>query len=132
MAESHPLDIHIGLRLRRIRTSKKLSLERVGEWLDLSKQQVSRFEQGQSRLSVLHLYLLARGMDIPVSWFFEGYEDSPEEVAWISTMTHEDRGEWRPSADDDKAEQVMALWRMLPSKRQRDQILRMLETFAVG
>lgn len=131
MAESHPLDIHIGLRLRRLRTRKRLSLERVGEWLNLSKQQVSRFEQGQNRLSSLQLYQVARGLDIPVSWFYEGFEDASDEVAWVSTMVHEDRSRWLPTSKNDQAVQVAMLWKMLPTQRQREQVVRLLESFAV-
>ena len=65
-----PLGQHIGLRLRKIRTRRHMSLSSVGEFIEVSAQQIARYESGQHRISAVSLYRLARAMDIPLSWFF--------------------------------------------------------------
>lgn len=127
----HPLDEHMGICLRRLRNKKHHSLEQVGEWLNLSKQQVSRLEHGKSRLNVLQLYQLARGFNEPISWFFEGFQDSPEEIQWVGNMVREDRYIWQPVNSKDEAQKLLALWMMLQSPKVQKQIIQLLEAMVV-
>ena len=76
--EPHGLDTHIGIRLRQIRTQKGYSLENLAEWMNVSKQQVSRIEHGKCRISVVQLFQLARGLDVPLSWFIDDFVDERE------------------------------------------------------
>jgi len=123
----HPLDEHIGVRMRRARTHKGYSLEQVAEWLDISKQQVSRLEHGKSRLSVVQLYQISRGVDLPLSWFFEGFEDDTDEVKWVSNMVGEDRSQWTAASEEDRVRKMIALWGMVESRKVQRQIIGLLE-----
>ena len=125
--EFHKLDEHIGLCLRRLRNQKHYSLEQVAQWLDISKQQVSRLEHGKSRINVVQLYQLARGFNIPVSWFFADFKDDPDEVKWLSNMIQEDRSQWQPSNSQDQTEKLLALWSMLENQRLQQGFILLLE-----
>ena len=120
------LDRHIGLKLRRLRNNKRYSLEQPAEWLDISKQQMSRLEQGKSRLSVGQLYVLARGFDVPFSWFVEGFVADAVNRQWQETMLGEARDQWRAVSDDNYAEQLIALWKMLDNRAAKTQLLGLL------
>lgn len=123
----HRLDEHIGLCLRRLRNQKQYSLEQVAEWLNISKQQVSRLEHGKNRMSIVQLYQIARGFNVPMSWFFEGFKDDSDEVKWISTMVREDRSQWVPSNKQDQSKKLLALWNMVDNKKLQLQIIHLLE-----
>ena len=41
---------------------KGYSLENLAEWMNVSKQQISRIEHGKCRISVVQLFQLARGL----------------------------------------------------------------------
>ncbi len=125
--EFHPLDEHIGICLRRLRNKKHYSLEQVGEWLNLSKQQVSRLEHGKSRLNVLQLYQLARGFNVPISWFFEEFHDSEDEIKWVGNMLREDRSIWQAVNIGDQTQKLLALWMMLDNPKIQQQIVHLLE-----
>jgi transcriptional regulator with XRE-family HTH domain len=67
----HPVDIHVGARLRRRRTVVGLSQTKLGEPVGLSFQQIQRYECGTSRIRSSRLYEFARVLSVPVSYFFD-------------------------------------------------------------
>lgn len=69
------VDIHVGNRVRQRRTLLGLSQERLAAALDLTFQQVQKYERGANRIGAGRLYQLARALDVPVSYFFEDLDD---------------------------------------------------------
>lgn len=128
-----PIDSAVGKRLRSLRNQRGLSLERVGELLEVSPQQISRLERGQHRLSASQLYRLARGFGVPVGWFFRDYREADEdELQRVSLAIREDRSDWRPDSDQERELALLLAWRALGTDEQRRAVLDLLETFAVG
>lgn len=68
----NPVDIAIGANLRRRRVMLKKSMRELGDKLSVTHQQVSKYELGDSRISASDLYELARALEVPVSFFFDG------------------------------------------------------------
>jgi len=52
----------------------KLTQERLAELLELTFQQVQKYEKGLNRVSAGRLYEIAGVLGVPVSYFFEGAE----------------------------------------------------------
>jgi transcriptional regulator with XRE-family HTH domain len=104
-------------------------LEAVAEIIDVSQQQVSRYELGQNRLSAAQVYHLARGLDVPVAWFFREFEESDEErqsgQVW-GVSEH-----WEPETQADKQRALLTAWEALPTDIQRERVLAMLEAFSL-
>ena len=46
---SHPVDIHVGKKLKQIRTLRRLSQTDVAKRLNLSFQQIQKYECGANR-----------------------------------------------------------------------------------
>jgi len=71
----HPVDVHAGSRLRARRRQCALSLNGLAETVDLTYQQLQKYETGNNRLSASRLYQFATVLDLPTSnfYFFEGY-----------------------------------------------------------
>ena len=65
---------HIGSQIKRLRRHYREPLNTLGQVLDVSAQQISRFEHGDHRISAAQLYLLARSMNTPIQWFFMGMQ----------------------------------------------------------
>jgi transcriptional regulator with XRE-family HTH domain len=72
----HPVDIHVGQRLRAARLIADLSQTAVGEAVDVSFQQIQKYENGSNRVSASRLYIIAHVLGVEISYFFEGIEDS--------------------------------------------------------
>ena len=69
-----PIDIHVGSRVRLRRTLLGMSQTVLGNSLDLTFQQIQKYERGANRIGSSRLYKLSKILDIPVSFFFEGLE----------------------------------------------------------
>ena len=67
----HPVDIHVGDRLRFRRKLLGLSQTALGESLGVKFQQIQKYENGANRISASRLYQAASVLDVPISFFFE-------------------------------------------------------------
>lgn len=52
-----------------------MSQEKLGEAIGLTFQQVQKYERGSNRISAGTLYRLGQVLDVPVSFFFDCYDD---------------------------------------------------------
>lgn len=55
-----------------------VSQERLAEALGLTFQQVQKYERGANRVSASKLYEIARTLQTPVTYFFDGLADAGE------------------------------------------------------
>lgn len=70
----NPVDVHVGSRVRARRMMIGMSQEALGEKLDLSFQQVQKYEKGTNRIGSSRLWHIANILQVPVESFFEGLE----------------------------------------------------------
>jgi transcriptional regulator with XRE-family HTH domain len=69
------IDRVVGQRIRWRRRELKLTQERLGELLELTFQQVQKYEKGVNRVSAGRIYEIAGVLGVPVSYFFDGAEE---------------------------------------------------------
>ena len=74
--QPNPVDVHVGKRLRLRRTLLGYSQEKLGSLLGLTFQQVQKYERGTNRIGSSRLYKISSVLDVPVSYFFEGFEET--------------------------------------------------------
>lgn len=75
MSVPHPVDVHVGRRLRLKRTILGLSQEAVGKEIGVTFQQIQKYERGINRMGASRLFDFAKALGVPVSYFFDGYGD---------------------------------------------------------
>jgi transcriptional regulator with XRE-family HTH domain len=71
----NPTDRHVGSRVRMRRMMLSMSQEKLGDALDLTFQQVQKYEKGTNRIGASRLQQIAHFLQVPVSFFFEGAPD---------------------------------------------------------
>ncbi|MFI5001886.1 MAG: helix-turn-helix domain-containing protein, partial [Reyranellales bacterium] len=71
MARSHPVDIHVGARVRQRRTLLGMSQTKLGDAVGLTFQQIQKYERGSNRIGSSRLFEFAKVLDVPVSHFFD-------------------------------------------------------------
>lgn len=69
----NPVDLHVGARVRMRRKFLGMSQEGLAETIDLTFQQVQKYERGSNRISASKLYEISRALKAPVAYFFDGY-----------------------------------------------------------
>ncbi len=70
-----PRDAEIGKRVRTLRLQRGLSQTELGNLIEVTFQQVQKYEKGTNRISAGRLQRIAEVMSVPVSFFFAGFED---------------------------------------------------------
>lgn len=71
-----PIDIHVGMRLRSRRTFLGFSQGELAKAVNLTFQQVQKYENGHNRISASRLFHIAKFLGVPVSFFFEGFDSA--------------------------------------------------------
>lgn len=76
---AHPVDKHVGQKLKQIRTLRRMSQTDVANALNLSFQQIQKYEIGSNRVAASRLFEMSQLFDISPAYFFEGLLDETEQ-----------------------------------------------------
>ncbi len=87
----HAVDLYVGGRVRMRRRAMGVSQETLAADLGLTFQQVQKYERGANRVSASKLYEIARSLQTPIAFFFEGLGDPTSADAYDApdTSVHE-------------------------------------------
>src|ERR1700753_2997652 len=70
--QANPIDVQVGNRVRIRRMLIGMSQERLGALLNLTFQQVQKYEKGVNRIGAGRLHDVSRILGVPISFFYEG------------------------------------------------------------
>ena len=73
------LNIHIGIRLKQKRIEKNLTQTKVAKALNVTFQQIQKYEKGTNGLSASRMQALSNYFKVPISYFFKGFTEFKEE-----------------------------------------------------
>ncbi|SFR43133.1 helix-turn-helix domain-containing protein [Litoreibacter janthinus] len=76
----HPVDIHLGRRLRHRRWVLGKTQGELADALGVRFQQVQKYESGTNRISASRLWDIAKALEVPIDHFFLGLEGCGAEV----------------------------------------------------
>src|SRR5258708_6024922 len=71
MTKPHPVDVHVGSRMRQRRTLLGMTQTKVGNAVGLTFQQIQKYERGSNRIGSSRLFEFSKVLDVPVSHFFD-------------------------------------------------------------
>jgi transcriptional regulator with XRE-family HTH domain len=75
----HPVDIHVGKRIRHRRWMVGTTQQQLAEKVGIKFQQIQKYETGMNRVSASRLWDIAEALEVPVAHFFEGLDDVARE-----------------------------------------------------
>lgn len=119
------VDKSIGRRIKLRRKELGLTAAALSEQVELSQQQLSRYERGTNKVNVSHLVNIAACLETPISWFF--LECEPD-VA-IQLEDHPER--YIRIFDEELKERLDQHWAMLGPER-RHTLIAFLDAFSSG
>ena len=90
VTNNNAVDKHVGKRVRLRRTLLGMSQEQLGTALNITFQQVQKYERGANRISASRLWDISQILDTSISYFFDDMTDevmkaSPRRVSLGST-----------------------------------------------
>ena len=69
ITNNNAIDMHVGKRVRLRRTLLGMSQEQLGTELNITFQQVQKYERGANRISASRLWDIGQILDVPISFF---------------------------------------------------------------
>jgi transcriptional regulator with XRE-family HTH domain len=69
----HPIDIHVGGRVRLRRTMLGMSQDKLADSLGLTFQQIQKYEKGVNRIGASRMYEIANVLEVPIQYFYEDF-----------------------------------------------------------
>ena len=68
-------NLHLGKKLRMRRLSLGLTQTKVAEAINVTFQQIQKYEKGTNGVSSLRLLQLSNYLKVPINYFFEDFKD---------------------------------------------------------
>jgi transcriptional regulator with XRE-family HTH domain len=86
ITNNNAIDMHVGKRVRLRRTLLGMSQEQLGAELNVTFQQVQKYERGANRISASRLWDISQILDVPISYFFDDMSEGTMRSSprWIS------------------------------------------------
>ncbi|WP_282026965.1 helix-turn-helix domain-containing protein [Limimaricola cinnabarinus] len=100
----HPIDTHVGKRIRHARWMRGTTQQDLGDAVGCKFQQIQKYETGANRVSASRLWDIANVLGMPITFFFEG-TDQPDSM--LSAFP--DRG----------SAELLRIWRSLPERQKQ-------------
>ena len=122
----HPVDIHVGRRMRQQRELCGLTQVELARQLGLSFQQVQKYETGANRISSSRMWQVCEMLDVTPGYFFEGLEGKKQRGRRPGGIAEE-------SQDGRSARQVLVLnkaFKQVDDTRVRRQVVQLVKSLA--
>ena len=69
----HPIDVHVGSRVKLRRMILGMSQESLGKSLGLTFQQIQKYEKGVNRIGASRMFELSKLLQVPVQFFYDEF-----------------------------------------------------------
>ena len=123
------INFYIGQRLLGRRRELGVSQEKIGRGIGIASQQVQKYEKGTNSMNARRLYEFATLLHVPVSYFFDGFEEgaangmAEEKTAFMHQ--NEELG-----ASDREKQEVIKSFEQIRDKALRKKIADLLRTLS--
>ena len=111
----HPVDVHVGKRVRHRRWMVGMTQQQLGDIVGIKFQQIQKYETGMNRISASRLWDIAQALGVSISFFFEGFDDDGKEASAMPAA--DTRGDLL--ADKEALELVRSYYSIPEAQRRR-------------
>ena len=123
----HPVDLHVGQRVRLRRIELGMSQEKLAAELGLTFQQVQKYERAANRISCSRLYHMSKVLGVDVPYFYEDYgEAGPSGFAEPAATFQSDPLQRRETAE------LFDAFYAIDDQKLRRRLLDLARTLAAG
>ena len=121
----NPIDVEVGGRIRTRRLLLGMNQQALADALDLTFQQVQKYEHGANRVSASRLAAMAKILAVPISYFFADVQSDGAELS-VEDKT------WREQLQRPETIQLIRLYYAILNPEIRRQFLEMAKSVAEG
>jgi transcriptional regulator with XRE-family HTH domain len=77
------IDVHLGRRIRNRRVLLKWTEQQLADASGMDCEQIQDYERGDREMPASGLWSLAQALSVPVTYFFDGFEDRVDQEAGL-------------------------------------------------
>lgn len=110
----HPVDVHVGKRVRQRRWMVGMTQQQLAEQVGIKFQQIQKYETGMNRISASRLWDISEALNVPVSYFFDGLDEDDKKKSDKDEVTQGDL-----LADKEALELVRSYYTIPENQRKR-------------
>ena len=134
VTNNNAVDVHVGKRVRLRRALLGMSQEQLGASLNITFQQLQKYERGANRISASRLWDFSQILDVQISYFFDDMTDdtirsSPRRVSRGENIDFDDDNARDPMARRETLELVRTYY-SIESSKVRKRISKMVKSLA--
>ena len=134
ITNNNAVDVHVGKRVRLRRTLLGMSQEQLSASLNITFQQVQKYERGANRISASRLWDISQILDVEISYFFDDMTDdtmrsSPRRVSRGESIDFNDYNVGDPMARRETLELVRTYY-SIERPKVRKRIAEMVKSLA--
>ena len=135
ITNNNAVDMHVGKRVRLRRTLLGMSQEQLGASLNITFQQVQKYERGANRISASRLWDISQILDVQINYFFDDMTDdtmrsSPRRVSRGDKVDFDEDSVRDPMARRETLELVRTYY-AIEKPKVRKRIAEMIKSIAV-
>jgi len=124
-----PIDVHVGSRIKGRRIGLRTSQTKLGNAIDVTFQQIQKYENGANRVGSSNLYKIAKALDVDVSFFFEGLDDADAAQRIVGLNPGSTKFEGDPMSSRESFELMHNYFR-ITEPRVRREVFRLIKALA--
>ncbi len=125
----HPVDVHVGGRVKLRRKLLGMNQERLGDAVNLTYQQIQKYERGATRMGGSRLYQFALLLDVPVSFFFDDMPADLHDLAPVVDTAVIDQIE-KTEIPKEEVDALVEEYYQIPGKMDRHRLRDLARAFA--
>jgi transcriptional regulator with XRE-family HTH domain len=115
----HPVDIHVGKRVRHRRWMLGVTQQQLGDKVGIKFQQIQKYETGMNRVSASRLWDIAEVLDVPVSFFFDGFAKDEANIEPLTVGNAKTAQQGDLLSDKEALDLVRSYYAMPENQRRR-------------
>ncbi len=127
-----PIDIHVGQRLRVRRSLQGMSQEKLASMVNITFQQIQKYERGTNRISASRLYQFSKALDVPISYFYDQFGTMAGNAVGATGFSDTEQEEFSPE-DVMRSKETLALvksYYAIKDPDKRKSIVRFIKSMA--
>ena len=132
---SNEIDIQIGQRLRIRRTSLGMTQEELGNTLNVTFQQIQKYERGINRISSAALYEISKALKTDINYFFDTVKVQNQHLSTTYNFSesshsslHESQECYQEECDD--IEILVKSYLTIKDQKVRESILKLVKSLS--
>jgi transcriptional regulator with XRE-family HTH domain len=126
----HHVDLHVGRKLKQKRIEKGISQDDLAGSVNLTFQQVQKYEKATNRISASKLYDFAKFLGIDIKYFFEGIDDYVTAEVKINYASDVNKNSFGINVKSKEIENLVEYYKKIPTAEVRKNILALLKSLS--